>query len=119
VEEETAPDLTMETDCPTTADVSTLNQTAKADAGKPRLTLVPPAIMFEIAKIREYGNAKYHDPDNWKQVEPQRYWDACVRHIFAALSDYTKKDDESGLLHISHAACNLSFLLQMMEDKQS
>lgn len=95
------------------------NQTAKADAGKPRLTLVPPAIMFEIAKIREYGNAKYHDPDNWKQVEPQRYWDACVRHIFAALSDYTKKDDESGLLHISHAACNLSFLLQMMEDKQS
>lgn len=95
------------------------NQTAKADKGKPRLTLVPPAIMFEIAKIREYGNAKYHDPDNWKQVEPQRYWDACVRHIFAALSDYTKTDDESGLLHISHAACNLAFLLQMMEDKQS
>lgn len=45
-------------------------QTAKADAGKPRLTLVPRQIIWAIARIREYGNEKYHDPENWRQVEP-------------------------------------------------
>jgi hypothetical protein len=30
-------------------------QQAKADAGKPRLTLVPRRILFDIAKVREYG----------------------------------------------------------------
>lgn len=46
------------------------NQIAKADAGKPRLTLVPRKIIWAIARIREYGNRKYKDPENWKQVEP-------------------------------------------------
>lgn len=92
------------------------NQDAKADAGKLQLTLVPKQIIYEIAKIRRYGCEKYKDPDNWKRVEPQRYWDACVRHIIAALDDYKKTDDESGLLHLSHAATNLAFLLEMMKE---
>ena len=29
---------------------------AKHDAGKPRLSLVPPQIIFDIAQVREYGN---------------------------------------------------------------
>lgn len=33
-------------------------QQAKADSGKPRLTLVPRRILFDIAKVREYGNNK-------------------------------------------------------------
>ena len=35
------------------------NQTAKADAGKPKLTLVPRQIIYDIAEVREYGNKKY------------------------------------------------------------
>lgn len=93
-----------------------LNQTAKADAGKLQLTLVPKQIIYRIAEIRRFGVEKYGDPDNWKRVEAQRYWDACVRHIIAALDDYKKVDEESGLLHISHAACNLAFLLEMIEE---
>ena len=36
----------------------TNDQTIKADAGKPRLTLVPQQIIYDIAKVREYGLAK-------------------------------------------------------------
>ena len=47
-----------------------MNQTAKADAGKLQLTMVPTGIIRAIARIRMYGNQKYGSPDNWKDVEP-------------------------------------------------
>ena len=59
------------------------NQTAKADAGKPRPTLVPTAIIQAIAQVREYGCRKYPE-DSWKDVETQRYWEAVLRHTLAA-----------------------------------
>jgi len=86
---------------------------AKADAGKPRLTLVPRRIIFDIAKVREYGNAKYGDPDNWKTVEKERYRDAAFRHFMAYLDDPSGVDSESGLPHLSHLACNIAFLCEM------
>ncbi|MEA5135373.1 hypothetical protein SDC9_103617 [bioreactor metagenome] len=89
------------------------NQAAKADAGKPRLTLVPQQIIFEIARIREYGNAKYGDPENWRQVEVERYRDAAFRHLLAYLKDPNGVDVESGLPHLSHLACNVAFLCEM------
>ena len=91
------------------------NQSIKADAGKPRLTLVPRQIIFEIARIREYGNAKYPEggPDNWKHVEPERYRDAAFRHFMAYLDDPHGVDPESGLPHLSHLACNIAFLCEM------
>ena len=88
-------------------------QTAKADAGKPRLTLVPRRIIWVIARIREYGNRKYKDPDNWRQVEPQRYRDAAYRHFMAYLDDPHGVDEESGLPHLWHLACNVAFLCEM------
>ena len=55
------------------------SQSAKADRGKPRISLVPMQILWDVAEIREYGTKKYKDPDNWKRVEMQRYVDAlCV-----------------------------------------
>lgn len=91
----------------------TNNQTAKQDAGKVQLTLVPRAIFWKIAKIRMYGNEKYGDPDNWKQVEPQRYRDALMRHLLLYLDDPKSIDKESGLPHLWHAACNMAFLCEM------
>ena len=38
-------------------------QQAKADRGKPQLTLVPRQILFDIARVREYGTKKYGDPE--------------------------------------------------------
>ena len=94
------------------------SQAAKADAGKPKLTLVPMRIMWEIAEVRMYGNKKYKDPDNWKQVEAERHFEAFLRHVVKAWSgDHLQIDPESGLLHLSHAACDLAFFLEMMEEK--
>lgn len=66
-----------------------MNQTAKSDAGKLQLTLVPTGIIRAIARIRMYGNSKYPEggPDNWKQVEPSRYRDALFRHLLAYFDD--------------------------------
>ena len=88
------------------------SQTAKADAGKPRPTLVPTGIIRAITQEREYCNAKYHDPDNWKQVEPERYRDALYRHLLDYLDDHDSVDRESGLPHLFHVACNVAFLLE-------
>lgn len=95
---------------------SDLSQTAKADAGRPRLTLVPRAIIWAIARIREYGNRKYKDPDSWKQVEPEWYRDAAYRHFLAYLDDPHGVDEDSGLPHLWHLACNIAFLCEMEKD---
>ena len=89
------------------------DQTAKHDEGKARLSLVPAEIIFDIARIREYGNAKYGDPENWRQVEVERYRDAAFRHLLAYLQEPHGKDAESGLPHLWHLACNVAFLCEM------
>lgn len=88
-------------------------QEAKADSGKPKLTLVPRKMLFDIAEVREYGTKKYGDSENWKQVEPERYRDAAFRHFMAYLDDPQGVDEESGLPHLAHLACNIAFLCEM------
>ena len=89
------------------------DQTAKADAGKLPLTMVPRNIINAIAIVRAYGNQKYKDPDNWKNVEKERYRDAAFRHWLAYLDDPTGKDAESGIPHLFHCCCNMAFLCEM------
>ena len=91
------------------------DQTVKADAGKLKLSLVPTQIIRDIAEVREYGNNKYPDggPDNWKNVEIQRYRDALFRHLLAYLDDPQGVDEESGIEHYKHMACNMAFLCEM------
>lgn len=89
------------------------DQTAKADAGKLQLTLVPRQIIRDIAVIRMYGNRKYKDPENWRQVSKERYRDAAYRHFLAYLDNPTGVDEESGLPHLWHLACNIAFLCEM------
>lgn len=98
----------------------TLNdQTIKADNGKPKLSLVPPEIIRNIARIREYGNNKYPlgGKDNWKEVEPDRYKDALFRHLLAYLEDPNGVDEESQLPHLWHLACNVAFLCELEKEK--
>lgn len=85
---------------------------AKADAGKPRPTLVPVSLIEAVAAVRMYGTDKYRDPENWRQVEPQRYRDALYRHWLAYLKG-ERCDQESGLPHLWHLACNAAFLIEM------
>ena len=93
-------------------------QIAKADNGKPILSLVPKEIIYEIEKIRNFGVKKYKDPDNWKKVEIERYHEALLRHTMAIWNDINARDKESGLLHLSHIACNVAFILELMKDEE-
>ena len=95
------------------------DQSAKADAGKLRLTLVPRQIIRDIAEVREYGNRKYPDGgvDNWKQVEAQRYRDAAFRHFIEYLDNPDGVDKESGIKHRKHLECNLAFLAELEDGK--
>ena len=86
-------------------------QSVKADAGKIRPTLVPTSLIRAVATVREYGVSKYGDSENWRKVEPQRYRDALCRHLLAYLDDPNSKDEESGIPHLWHAACNIAFLI--------
>jgi hypothetical protein len=92
------------------------SQTAKADAGKLKLTLVPQQIIKDIARVRMFGCEKYHDPENWKRVEKQRYRESSYRHFLAYLDNPQGVDEESGLPHLAHLACNIAFLCEMEND---
>lgn len=93
-----------------------ITQTAKADSGKPRPSLVPKQIIYSIEKVREFGTAKYKDPDNWRNVDIDRFWQATLRHTLTAWNDPYAKDGESGLLAIEHIACNVAFILELMAE---
>lgn len=86
------------------------DKVAKADKGKIQPTLVSPDLVKAVAEVRTFGTEKYHDPDNWKEVEPQRYLDALYRHLLAYIGG-EECDLESGLSHLAHMGCNISFLL--------
>ena len=91
-------------------------QEAKADQGKPHPSWVPVALIEGVMAVREEGTKKYGDPDNWKQVEPERYWQALLRHTLAIWKDPYAVDPESGLLHLEHICCNAAFLLEMYKE---
>jgi len=93
------------------------DQAVKADAGKLKLSLVPPELIKACAVVRMYGNQKYPEggPDNWRKVEPQRYRDAAYRHWLEYIGDHNSKDEESGIPSLWHCICNLAFLAAMEE----
>ena len=101
-----------------TAALDSKSQDAKADGGKQRPLLVPTSLLRAGMAIREYGCQKYHDPDNWKRVEPERYKNAAYRHWLAYL-DGEWADQESGLPHLWHLACNIAFLIEMERERET
>lgn len=93
------------------------DQNAKADAGKYRPSIVPmKELIKDISAVREYGNQKYGDTNSWKRVDRERYVDALGRHTIEFLNDPMSKDEESGLPHLWHIACNVAFLCEMYKE---
>ena len=91
------------------------NYDIKADKDKPKLSLVPTEIIRDIARVREYGVSKYGDNECWRAVEVDRYIDATYRHLLSFVENPTGKDDESGLPHLWHLACNVAFLCELLK----
>lgn len=84
----------------------------KLDAGKPRMDLLPPHAILEVAKVLEYGASKYA-ANRWRAAAPEwgRFVGAIGRHLMAFMAgeDY---DTESGLPHLAHLACSALFVLE-------
>jgi hypothetical protein len=92
---------------------------AKADAGKLQIHMVPMQIVRDIAEVRMYGTKKYGDENNWRKVELMRYVDALLRHTLAFVEDIYSVDEESGIPHYKHMACNQSFISELMREREA
>jgi len=83
----------------------------KYDQDKLRFDLIPIETEKALAEVLTFGAKKYGE-NNWQLVEngEARYVAALLRH----LSEYrmgNKIDEESKLLHLSHAYACVTFLL--------
>ena len=87
----------------------------KHDGGKPRLSLVPGEAIEAIGAVMTHGAEKY-SANSWRQVAPERYRDALMRHVCKWLKDPHGLDDDSGFPHIWHIATNAAFLC-VLDDK--
>lgn len=94
-----------------------IEKCAKDDTGKLELSLVPTQIIRDVASVRMYGTEKYGDSENWKKVEMERYVNALYRHFLEFIDDPSSKDEESGIEHYKHMACNMAFICDMMKEK--
>lgn len=82
----------------------------KYDANKPPLGLLPRVALDETAKVLAYGAKKYAT-HNWRKgIGHQRLVNAALRHIYA-WNEGEDNDPESGLSHLAHALCCLSFAI--------
>lgn len=89
-------------------------QGLKYDAGKLMFSLLTRGLAMPlrvVAAVLTYGALKY-DKDSWKTVPQakERYEDALDRHLNAWKMG-EQFDEESGLHHLAHIACNALFLL--------
>lgn len=83
----------------------------KKDIGKLEWDLLPIETIEEIIKVLMYGNTIY-PKNSWKIITNfnNRYYNAAMRHLSKWKKNY-KKDSESNLSHLAHAATNIIFLL--------
>ena len=92
----------------------------KYDSTKPKMNLLPPKAILEVAKVLTFGAEKY-DAENWRKLDDlqNRYTAGALRHIFAHM-DGEQLDPETGLSHMAHALCCLLFKLEKeLEDGES
>lgn len=84
----------------------------KFDTGKVRYELLPPEFLEETAKVLTFGAQKYEDR-NWELgMSWSRVFGALMRHLWAWWNPFVSStDEETGLSHLSHAACCIAFLI--------
>ena len=94
------------------------NKAIRFDAGKTDWSLVPWDFVEEIVNVLEFGKVKYA-AWNWSRhggFKYMRVFNSTMRHLLAWARG-EDKDPESGLSHLSHAACNLLFIIYFVKHK--
>ena len=85
----------------------------KDDTGKPLMSLVPRGLIEGAARGMGYGKTKYGQ-DNWRKgFADSRLLDAVLRHVVAYVNG-ERRDPESGLCHLDHAACGLGMVMDQL-----
>lgn len=91
-----------------------MNEAIRYNQGKNQLDLVPPSLIEEVGKVMTFGATKYA-PHNWRKGMA---WSKCIASLKRHLTAFEKGEDfdpETGLPHLAHMGCNISFLLEYMK----
>lgn len=84
-------------------------EAVKFDQDKLQIDLVPVETIEGIAAVLSFGASKY-GRDNWRQgMIYSRLIAAALRHFYAWIKGESK-DPESGLSHLYHLMCCITFL---------
>lgn len=84
------------------------------NSGKPQWSLVDFEALKPMVDVLGYGAKKYA-PNNWMKGLPYtQVIDSLMRHL-VAFQNGEDIDQESGLPHVGHIACNAMFLSHMAE----
>lgn len=86
----------------------------KFDDGKIRVELLPIRPQLAEAEVLTFGAKKYDDRNWEKGILWSRCYGAALRHLFAWWGGQDN-DPETGLSHLAHARCCISFLLEYLE----
>jgi hypothetical protein len=82
----------------------------RANGGKPLMHLIPTEAVMALAEVLTVG-AQNYGARNWeKGLTMSSTWDSLQRHLFAWWSG-ENRDPFSGMPHLSHALCNLVFMV--------
>lgn len=90
----------------------------KYDQGKIRMDLLPMECLEKMAEVLTFGASKYKE-NSWQTVKNnyERYRGSLLRHM-VAMQKGERIDDESGLFHAAHLACNAMFILWFEINRQ-
>lgn len=99
--------------------VEKLSTEAKRDTGKPRFDLLEdgcPDALLDVVKVMTWAvEVKGYRAHSWKEVpEARRRYRAAMSRHRNALARGELLDEESGLPHEAHIACNAIFLAQLL-----
>lgn len=89
----------------------------KFDGQKNRWDLVPFDTLDEVVKRFTHGAVKYSD-NNWKNVNPERYKAALMRHFSSYMQGEEMDPDCPELTHIGAVAWNSLILLYFQLHKE-
>lgn len=99
-----------------------MSKALRYNEGKPKLGYFArsfPTMLEAIARIKEFGAAKYDD-GNWRKGNKpdDEYLDSMTRHLDKFLAG-EEHDKDSGCHHLGHAVWNLCALLELNRAKVS